>query len=421
MGNISVKTYDELFNLAAEKSTSNLMIVKNLNIEFVLNFKLFYSKLSSIIDKNNDTIANYKIIIENVICQGFEFVNVNIDSSIIIKDSSLDNLYISSSKISCLSILNSSFKTLRICDSHIVDKLYIDSKRKNIIDDITIEDCIFNNTVTFSNITILNSEISICGNETLFKKDLIFRDCVTINSTIDIRCIINENLSFIYVNQINNKSLNFNYKTGKLLLYNSDIRGNLNIINSSFVYVDIFHSIIHNIEENDFYYQSLKNDAPTMFKLAAINHGNIVREMHYSAEIYDRLLKEDTIKFIERLLEILQSKSRTTISKKKYKNFLYLYVKEPFVLFVSSIFSQERLLLWFNKYSNDFNRNWARGIFFTCFFTFMFYFIINYVGCTQQYFIIDWKFYDFDKVCVGFLYLIDIFNFSHIDSPFELN
>ena len=149
----------------------------------------------------------------------------------------------------------------------------------------------------------------------------MFRDCVTINSTIDIRCTINENLSFLYLNQIDNENLELNYNMGNLLLYNSDIRANLNIINSSLVCVDIFHSIIHNIEENGFYYQTLKNDAPTMFRLAAINHGNIVREIHYSAEIYDRLLKEGTIKILERMLEKLSSNSRTTIKEKKLRSF----------------------------------------------------------------------------------------------------
>ena len=415
MKKTSVETYDKFKNCVSYDSTSNIIMIKDLDINFVINFKILFTDLFSV----NTINTNYTIVAENVKCEEFNLIELTIDK-LIIKHSTLSSLYISSSNISCLNVLDSSFKKLRICDSHIVEKLYIDSIKKLYIDGITIEDCIFDNTVVFSNITTFNSEILICGNETIFKKDLMFRDCLTINSTIDIRCTINENLSFLYLNQIDNENLELNYNMGNLLLYNSDIRANLNIINSSLVCVDIFHSIIHNIEENGFYYQTLKNDAPTMFRLAAINHGNIVREIHYSAEIYDRLLKEGTIKILERMLEKLSSNSRTTIKEKKLRSFLYLYIKEPIILFLTSILSQERLLLWLNKYSNDFNRSWARGVFFTCFFAFVFYFIINYIGCTQQYFIIDFEFNDFDKVCGGYLYLIDIFNFSNIDSPFKL-
>ena len=82
--------------------------------------------------------------------------------------------------------------------------------------------------------------------------------------------------------------------------------------------------------------------------------------------------------------------------------------------------SGERFLLWLNKYSNDFNRSWTRGIIFTLLSTLVFYFIINYLGTNPQYFVIDFRFHNFDKVLEGYMSLLDIFNISNIDQPMQL-
>ena len=410
-----INTYDELLHNVKQNSQSNTIIFKDLDIKFKIDFKLFFSKyFKELYDK--------KINIDNIICQGLDFIEFCVKNPIIIKNSLLTNVYISSSSFYIFSLLNVSFNKLNIYETHFTDEVNIDSTRKYKVNNITIENSTFEKNVVFSNILMNNAMFSILGNQTLFNKNLLIRDCFTINSTIDIRCVINENLKFLYLNQINDENVDLNYYSGNLYLHCAEIRNSLVLFKCKIYIVDISISIIKNIEENDFQCKVLKNDAPTLLRLAAINHGNIAREIHYTAEGYDRLLKEESIIIVKQLLSILESKPKIIkIKQEKINNWCYLYVKEPMLLFLTSFFSQNRLLLWLNKYSNDYGRSWGRGVFFTCCFTFIFYFIINYLGCEHQIFVIDFKFNNFNKVCDGFLYLIDIFNLSEIQSPFKLN
>ena len=82
--------------------------------------------------------------------------------------------------------------------------------------------------------------------------------------------------------------------------------------------------------------------------------------------------------------------------------------------------SEEGLLLWLNKYSNNYNRSWFRGIKFTLTIALIAYFTLNYFGMQQPFFEIDWHFNGFGEVLVGYLSLLDIFNLIGSSTMFEL-
>ena len=157
-------------------------------------------------------------------------------------------------------------------------------------------------------------------------------------------------------------------------------------------------------------------DAASVFRTLAIKNNNEFLIQKYSAYVYDQRLKSGLIKYRNNIL-LKKTNSLLIISRKLF----YKYICEPIILLIFSSYSGERLLLWLNKYSNDYNRSWTRGVCFTAIIALIFYFILNYWGLTEPIFVVDWKFHNFKIVSEGYLNLIDIFELSKGDYIFPTN
>lgn len=190
----------------------------------------------------------------------------------------------------------------------------------------------------------------------------------------------------------------------------------MRFLNCNINTIDIVNTQINDIYEYNLNYRTLKTDASVVFRAAAIKNNNEFLIQKYTATVYDERLKEGL------------SKPKTNVFKKKKNTpiiilyeLLNKYIWEPIILLINSFYSREKLLLWLNKYSNDYNRSWIRGIWFTAITALIFYFILNYFGLVKPVFVIDWKFNNFRIVSEGYLSLIDIFNLSGSNFDFQTN
>lgn len=210
----------------------------------------------------------------------------------------------------------------------------------------------------------------------------------------------------------------FDFYSGEICTNGVNI-GLLNFYYCKINCIDVINTVVSNMHEYQLLFRILKHETPFIFRNAALQSNNDVLVNKYAAIMYDRCLKDISLdkyeRFVFKLTNSNQHKNRIFI-----KHLFNKYVYEPVVLLIPNIFDSEGLMLWFSKYSNDFNRSWIRGVAFTLLTTLFFYFIINYSGTEVQYFIIDFKFYNFDKVVEGYICLLDIFNLSSIPQPMQL-
>jgi hypothetical protein len=244
-----------------------------------------------------------------------------------------------------------------------------------------------------------------------------------LDSIMDIRCNVDNEFRLYEVNEFrlydkndkDNELINIIGYVGTLQFHDSRV-STLNIMHCKLAVVDIVNSMFNTIIEYNFQCKRMTNDAALIFRKFAIMNSDPILEEKYTAQLYDNLLKQKTLDFIKSCVDSINKRKKYTVGNKK--NVYYYF--EPIILFFTSIFSKERFLLWLNKYSNDFNRSWTRGLIFTLLATLVFYFIINYLGTDTQYFIIDFKFKNFGKVLEGYLSLLDIFELSDIAQPMQL-
>jgi hypothetical protein len=158
----------------------------------------------------------------------------------------------------------------------------------------------------------------------------------------------------------------------------------------------------------------------------ALQRNDDVAYTNYTADIYDDYLRSISTHKISRWSRQIDAKKKQDRSKFKKierennRKTIKWKIVEPFWLLFPNLFSEEGLLLWLNKYSNNYNRSWFRGVIFTCVVAFVSYFILNYWGMQQQYFVIDWSFRGFGEVFEGYLSLLDIFNLIGDRPEFEL-
>ena len=389
-------------------------------------FDIKMSELSLITTPLADKIIHRAINIRNCQFKKIEINDTTFEKSITIVSSSFQEIHVYSSifhqEIRIVDS-NSTCLFLRYCEFH--NNASLGFNPKQITHIVDIDDCVFDKSIEFSNLLMSEageditynrpSSFDIYGEDTIIKHNLIIRDSMFIGSTLDIRCDIGKELQLYSINDVDNESIKIKGYIGTLRLHASHI-ASLNIIQCNFATIDIANSTIHDIIESKLHCVRMTNDASLIFRNSAIKHSDPILENEYTAKLYDNLLREQTVNLFRGWIDHLKKRQNYIWGNKKT---LYNYF-EPIILFFPSVLSGERLLLWLNKYSNDVNRSWTRGIIFTLLSTLVFYFIINYLGSNPQYFVIDFRFQNFDKVLEGYLSLLDIFNISNVAQPMQL-
>lgn len=429
---IIVNSYKELIDVVKKAPNNSKEIrLKNITICFDLDFNKFLREGNFAKVTNNDnevpTIeVAHLIVLDNVSCDKIDFTNIAFENSICIygteDQTTINNICFYGCKINCPQHISNPI-ALEISNVKITDKLILEncifysfvlfySIKLNRQKNIDIIDCIFRQYVRFEHILLYpKSILNICGEKASFAQDLMFYNC-TIAGYLDIRSEITGNLRLYKINYLIEKK----YQVGLLSLQDVFIGQALRFLNCNINTIDIVNTQINDIYEYNLNYRTLKTDASVVLKAAAIKNNNEFLIQKYTATVYDERLKEGL------------SKPKTNVFKKKKNTpiiilyeLLNKYIWEPIILLINSFYSREKLLLWLNKYSNDYNRSWIRGIWFTAITTLIFYFILNYFGLVKPVFVIDWKFNNFRIVSEGYLSLIDIFNLSGSNFDFQTN
>lgn len=429
---IIATSYEELIELVKKNpNNSKELRLKNISLDFDLDFNKFLREgnFAEILHSDEEVPmieVTHLIVLDNVACNKIDFTNIAFENSICIygieNQTIINNMAFYGCKINCPQNINDPI-ALEISNVKVVNKLIIEncifnsfvlffSIKLNRQKSIDIIDCVFRQCVRFEHILLYpKSILNICGEKALFAQDVMFYNCI-LAGCLDIRSEIAESLRLYKINY----QIDKNYHVGLLSLQDVFIGKALRFLNCNVNTIDIVNTQINDIYEYDLNYRTLKTDASVVFRAAAIKNNNEFLIQKYTATVYDQRLKEGLSK---PKTSVFQKKKSTPITI--LNNLFNKYIGEPIILLISSSYSGERLLLWLNKYSNDYNRSWIRGIWFTTITALVFYFILNYFGLVKPVFVVDWRFNNFKMVSEGYLSLVDIFNLSEANFDFQTN
>lgn len=313
----------------------------------------------------------HKIDIDNISCRQMEFVDLQVS----------EDVRIVGSDICCITFTDCEFGESKdglssvFVETDVMEQLTfvdctfkgtVDLLIKNVKNRIEFEDCVFEKDLIVSNLCLDKSaEISLNGEKARVKGDCTFRFC-TIGGKLDIRCDIDKTLRMSEVNAgVGDKSM---VQNSRLSLEGCTIQ-NIRFFKCNYGLVDIINAEIYNIHEQMSSFAMLQNDAPLIFRDAAIRNNDDLNVQKYSAFLYD---------------QILTGKAEI----------------------------QDKILLWLNKYSNAYGMSWLRGVVFTLVVTLILYLLLNCFGCDNPFFVFDLKFRGFWEVCLGFFSLLDIFDLA---------
>ena len=414
-----IHSYTELQSYLRNQIDEEYIHIKDCEILFDVNVEIIIQLLARI----TNNIINRAIDIRNCKFRKIEVWNITFGKEITIISSQFQDIYINDTTF-CqdFSVVDCIIERTILKNSHFNNNVSFGFDPKSIIQAIDIEDVVFDKDLEFNNLLMSkkldkvghreSSSFEIYGRDTIIKYDLKIQNCIFLDSVIDVRCIINNEFRLYSINDIDNI---FTGYMGTLRLHDSRI-SILNVMCCKLAVIDIANSIFDNVVESDFQCKRMTEKTAIKFRKFAIKNSDPILEEKYTAQLYDELLRQKTVvSFKSWITSIGKKKNKVFVGKKKNHNFF-----EPIILFFLSVFSRESLLLWLNKYSNDFNRSWTRGVKFTLLTTLIFYFIINYLGTDTQYFVIDFKFQNFGEVFEGYLSLLDIFDLSNVSQPMQL-
>lgn len=379
-------------------------------------------------------VCNNRILIENCRYDEVSLSCIDFKKGITIKKSYIGKIYSTTANfgrfddITSLDLIDTSFTTLELSNCTFyrdVDITYCRAN-KSSVNIIELEDCRINGNLYVRNLVLdKNGKVSLNGRYTNVMGDVEFRDCIILCGVLDIRTKIKGELRFYGINyryDTQHQYLSHPHQSS-IEFHESDIN-QVRFFNSKINRVSAENTIIDNILQQNTIIEILQKDAPRLFRDAAIKNNDDVLSLKYNGDVYDRHLKETSIGIIKNLIDGIDGKSASTSvhksPKPKVSQILFRAFIEPVVLLLCTIGSSERIMLWLNKYSNDFNRSWVRGVWFTMIVTLIFYFILNYCGMQSPYFIIDFKFEGFDKVLLGYINMIDITCWKDSENIFNL-
>lgn len=436
----SINSYEELINyIKAKVEDTQEIRLESIEWDFSLDFNKLLRDcgLAKIVVENDEfpeiEADAIPITMKGVACTTLSFIGIRFKSHLYITGISseieIDSLHIADCQFPLIEdttasfgLLSLSLSKLTINDCCFNTSVIISniSVNENEVGAIEILDCKFKNSISLTKINMPNKEskLEILGGEMEISGDLCLNDCL-IAGEVDIRAIIHGSLLMYGIGHRPDGGDNIpnSQVINKFILHEATIDKAIRFMNCIFSSIDILNSYINNVYEYNLSYNILLNDTPMILRDAAIKNNNVFLIQRYTAAVYDRRLREGGISTIKRLFNTHNESRGNRFNN--LKALLYKVVLEPIILLLTSFSSGERLLLWLNKYSNNFNGSWIRGVWFTVIATFVFYFILNYYGLEKPFFIVDWKFNNFGNVSEGYLSLLDIFNLSNVNMDFQ--
>lgn len=360
-------------------------ITFNKEVGFLLSLKSEIERLA-IYDCNFNYTSAYSLRIEDLICGEFDMIHCTSNSNI-----SFDCIYCS--------------------------------------DNFSIEEVEIKGGLSFRNFILLPKESAELRLERLVvTKDVEFFNCKFFREAV-LNIETEGSVKFELINYDINENTN-NGSTGlchgSICMNKTTIGKRLDFSHCNIGTIDLINVTTGSISEFEFRCNRLKNQAATILRNGALQRNDDVAYTNYTADIYDDYLRTISAQKLEQWqhkIDTPKDKGQKEFKKIERKNKRKSFKRklfEPIWLLFPNLFSEEGLLLWLNKYSNNYNRSWFRGVVFTCVAAFGWYFALNYWGMQEQFFVIDWSFRGFGEVFEGYLSLLDIFNLIGDKPAFEL-
>ena len=405
--------------------------LKDVYITFPLT-KEFFLQISRTESKKQNLTINKRLILDNVKLESLELSKIEFTKSFVIRNSKIKTIWVNGcifdehfcifdnddAIIESVELLNSTFN----------NDVNLEFSPKHKINNIEILTSDFKTNLQISGALIGrkdNGEEGIhIGEKTRIGDTLIIEDS-TILGEILLSCEIGENLQLSNINHQIVRKLSKECVSCNFYIKSSNINGVFYIDKCAFDTIEILWSTIHDFSEQDFYYTILLGDAARIFYSSPTIMSDPVKCNKYRAELYERKLKDNIKESIENIISKIDGNSE---ENKHFKEVKHLITKKQsvwkrllkniwmFLLsFITSLNSGEKFILFLNKYSNDFNRSWFRGIIFTNIVAIIFFFLINYLGTDIQFFVINWTFDGFGEVLKDYIKLLDFFNLSTIE------
>lgn len=424
-----VKSYKELFRIIQKSIEQyNEIRLVDLKISCAIDTYGLLGKKGIPMDLSSGNISvDYPVLIDGIECDELVFNKLTFNKEVI-------SPITSKSKIGRLAFYDCIFKSTSTNSLQITDltcndfvMMHCSSVTSISFDCISckgnfnIEEIDIEGGLEFRNFVLLPQKETEFYLEGRISQDVKFFNCF-LSKTTNVNVETNNSIIFECINYDTKEIVDNDSKLlriGKICMSGTSIGNQLVLLCCNIGTIDMVNVKVNSILEFDFKYNRLMNQAGTILRNGALQRNDDIAYNKYTADIYDDHLRSISTRKINKLLKKQEQSDTTSLKEiKKIKEIECKYNKknkkwkimEPLWFFVTNIFSEEGLLLCLNKYSNNYNRSWFRGICFTAIIALISYFVLNYCGMQQQYFVIDWHFRGFGDVFVGYISLLDIFN-----------
>lgn len=423
-----ITSIEELITIVSKSKKVRILNIKDLLITFPFNESCLY-RLLGIKEKNSK--IKKQIIFDNVELYSLKISDIKFAKRFIIRSSTIKEMWVNNCKFyNSFSIINycvDTIDSIKIKNSFFVKDACVLLSGRTTIDNFGVEDTHFERDVCVSGLMMCKREGNFfyIAERTKIKGSLKIYNC-TLFGNAGISCTIRNNLFLEDVNYKVLKEISKHLLVGHLDISNSRIGGMLSLKRCAFDIVEISDSVVYDCNEQEFYYNILLKDSARVFSSSPTIISDPVKREKYLAELYDIKLKENIKLSLQSIIDRIDNKNL-----KKYK--LKLRIKPKFwkrifrnlkiflLSLVTSLGSSERFILFLNKYSNNFNRSWFRGVVFTNVVTIIFFFLINYFGTKEPFFVINWTLAGFGDVIQEYIGLLDIFDLTNRRSGLSLN
>lgn len=426
-----IASYEELVELVRHTKQENRISIENVHFCFDLDLCRLLKDVGvcvrvDVSQSYSSPIFTLQIFNANckkVIIPSRFFEDTLVDLQI--KSCRIDSLKIYSWDFRSFVFKETEFNEFAIIDSNIQEGVNFDFSKLSSSTPfiINFEDTIFEGNVSIYNLRMINKDslFTINSSRSEIKGDFILSNSWLLLGVVELSCNFVKNCIIRDINSTLEDEENLSaLNLGSIIIIGGCVKGCLIIECCHIHCLDIFNTIVEDAHECLFTYNMLKNDAPTILRNGAIRNNNFTLIEKHTGEVLDAYFKDKAVTAYKRWLKTLKGEKINKL--KKNQNKLTYSIWEAMALFIPSLFSSEGLLLWLNKYSNDFNRSWIRGIGFTLITTLFFYYVLNYVGMENSIFVFDIHFNGYGKVIKGYLSLLDVFNITGINNEvsFEL-
>ncbi len=417
-----INTYAELVKILKHEKKKGVFILRDLDIPFELDLHklIIDTGYCKKVDNECPLDLACPVILESVNCESLlvTFINIsNAGKHLKIIGSHINSLWIHTCDLNSLKIENSSVTELSIFDSSIYEDVCFDYSNLQPAFPVKIdfEGTTFGGDVKVSNLKMIdeNSKFNMSEEKSIIKGDFLLYNLIVTKGRIDLSCNFEKKCIFQKINSgVDEYECQTKLNVGTISLNGGRIGKEFIIEYCHLHSLSIVNASIGIIRESCFSYNQLMNDAPILFRNAAITKNDILLAEKYTADVFDSHLKRNAATTLRRWANYLSNKTKWRIY---HRNGFFYKVWEAIILFVPSLVSSEGILLWLNKYSNNFNRSWFRGVVFTLITTLLSYFILNYFGMETPYFVFDIHFNDFGEVVKGYISMLDVFNLTGIN------